>query len=81
MGNWYTTEGPAQLVWWVLLKEQDYTKITGSDIFPLPFYGHRWLEHKSFAERVLQIWTQITAYISDTLEEAKESNSYIRNIC
>ena len=27
-------------------KREDYTKITGSDIFPLLFCGHRWLEAK-----------------------------------
>ena len=45
-------------------KREDYTKITGSYIFPLPFCGHRWLEDRSVAERALQIWPQITVYIS-----------------
>ena len=52
-------------------KREDYTKITGSDIFPLPFCSHRWLKDKSVAERALQIWPQITAYISETLKKPK----------
>ena len=52
-------------------KREDYTKITGSDIFPLPFCAHRWLEDKSGAERALPIWPQITAYISETLKKPK----------
>ena len=42
-------------------KREDYTKITGSDIFPLPFCSPRWLKDKSVAEKVLQIWPEITA--------------------
>ena len=52
-------------------KKEDYTKITGSDIFPLLFCGHRWLEDKGVAERALQIWPQITAYISETLKKPR----------
>ena len=37
-------------------KREDYTKIAGSDIFPLQSCSHRWLEDKSVAERALQIW-------------------------
>ena len=47
--------------------KRDYTKITGSDILPLQLYCHRWLEDRSVAERALQIWLQITAYISETV--------------
>ena len=50
-------------------KRKDCTKITGSEIFPLQFCGHRWLEDKSVAERALHIWPQITAYIRGTLKK------------
>ena len=56
-------------------KREDYIKITGSDILPLQFCDHRWLEDKGVAERALQMWPKITAYIIKTL---KESNSYIK---
>ena len=42
-------------------KREDDTKVTGNDIFPLPFYSCRSLEDKSVAERALQIWSKITA--------------------
>ena len=50
-------------------KREVYTKLTGSDIFPLPLCGHRWLKNKRVAERALQIWPQIIAYISETLKQ------------
>ena len=28
-------------------RREDYTKMTGSEVFPLQFCGHRWLEDKS----------------------------------
>ena len=40
---------------------EDYTKITGSGVFPQQFCGHRWLEDKKVAERALEIWPNITA--------------------
>ena len=53
------------------VEREDYSKITGSDIFPLPFYGHKWLEDKSVAERALQIWPQIAAFTSETLKKPR----------
>ena len=53
------------------LQEEDYTKITGSGIFPQQFCGHRWLEDNKVAERALEIWTNITAFITETLKKPK----------
>ena len=41
-------------------KREDYTKITGSKVFPLPFSGTRWIEDKKVADRALEIWPNIT---------------------
>ena len=49
-------------------KRKDYTKITGSNIFPTTIL---WLEDKRVVERVLQIWPQVTAYTSETLKKPK----------
>ena len=42
----------------------DYTKITGSGVFPQQFCGHRWLEDKEVAERTLEIWPNLTAFVT-----------------
>ena len=34
---------------------EDFIKLTGTETFPLPFCGHRWLENKQVAERALEI--------------------------
>lgn len=52
-------------------KREDYTKITKSDIFPLPFCGHRWIEDKKVAERALEIWPNITTYVTEILKKPK----------
>ena len=52
-------------------KREDYTKITGSKVFPLPFSGTRWIEDKKVADRALEIWPNITKYVSETLKKPK----------
>ena len=50
-------------------RREDYTKITESEVFPQQFCGHRWLEDKKVAERALEIWPNITAYVTETLKK------------
>ena len=52
-------------------KREDYKTITGSDIFPLEFCGHRWLEDKKVAERAISIWPNIHKYVVETLKKPK----------
>ena len=40
-----------------------------SEVFPQQFCGHRWLEDKEVAERALEIWPNITAYVTETLKK------------
>ena len=47
----------------------DYTKITESEVFPQQFCGQRWLEDKKVAERSLEIWPNITSYVTETLKK------------
>ena len=54
-----------------LWTSEDYIKITGTDVFPLPFCGHRWLEDKKVAERALQIWCYIITYVTVTMKKPK----------
>ena len=52
-------------------KRKDYIKVTGSEMFALPFCSHRWIEDKKVAERALQIWPHIITYICETLKKSK----------
>ena len=52
-------------------KREDYTQITGLKVFPLPFSGTRWIEDKKVADRALEIWPNITKYVSETLKKPK----------
>ena len=64
-------------------KREDYQEITGSDIFPLPFCGHRWLEDKKVASRALDIWPNIVNYVKDMLKKPTSqipSSSYFSTV-
>ena len=52
-------------------RRKDYTKMTGSEVFPLQFCGHRWLEDKRVAERAVEMWPSLTTYITEILKKPK----------
>ena len=54
-----------------LAKQEDFRKTTKTDVFPLQFCGHRWLEDKKVADRALEITLHITTYISEILKKPK----------
>ena len=41
--------------------------MTGSEVFPLQFCGHRWLEDK----RAVEMWPSLTTYITEILKKPK----------
>ena len=45
--------------------------MTGSQVFPLQFCGHRWLEDKRVAERAVEMWPSLTIYITEILKKPK----------
>ena len=58
---------PFQVYW--LFKDsparrEDYSKMTGSSVFPLKFCQHKWLENVSVAELALGIWPHIVKYVN-----------------
>ena len=64
-------------------KREDYQKLTGSKVFPLPFSGTRWIEDKKVADRAIQIWPNIIKYINETLKKPKSqvpTSSYFAKI-
>ncbi|KAJ8043836.1 hypothetical protein HOLleu_11110 [Holothuria leucospilota] len=44
-------------------RREDFTKVTGSSVFPLQFCKHRWLENLPVAERVQSMWENILKYV------------------
>ena len=61
-------------------RREDYTKMTGSEVFPHQFCGCRWLEDKRVAERAVEMWPSLTTYITEILKKPKSqvptSNSF-----
>mgnify|MGYP001367511211 CR=1 FL=1 len=45
-------------------RREDFTKITGSEVFPKPFCATRWLEDLSVAERAIQVWPNVCTYVN-----------------
>ena len=37
-------------------RREDFTTATGSNVFPLKFSGHCWVENVAVAERAMEIW-------------------------
>ena len=54
-----------------LARREDYTKMTGSEVFPLQFCGHRWLEDKRAAERAVEMWPSLTTCITEILKSLR----------
>ena len=52
-------------------RREDYTRMTGSEVFPLQFCGHRWFEDKRVAERAVEMWQSLTTYITEILKKPK----------
>lgn len=50
-------------------RREDYTNTTGSTCFPLSFCGHRWVENVPVAERALEVWPMVQAYVSAAEEK------------
>ena len=45
-----------------------YTEITDSTVFPLHFCATRWVEDAAVATRAIEIWPNITKYVTEILE-------------
>ena len=43
-------------------RREDYTKMTGSEVFSLQFCGRKWLEDRRVPERAVEMWPSLTNY-------------------
>lgn len=55
--HWLFKDSPA--------RRDDYTKVTGSAVFPLKYCQHRWLENVTVLERAIEIWPHVQKYVAD----------------
>nr|XP_033499290.1 uncharacterized protein LOC117267472 [Epinephelus lanceolatus] len=51
-------------------RREDFTNLTRSSCFPLPFCGHRWIENVPVAERAIAVWPMLQMYV-DAAEKKK----------
>lgn len=54
-------------------RREDYSAVTKSAIFPLPFCGHRWIENLPVEERAIEVWPSIQQYV-DAVRRKKLPN-------
>jgi len=54
---------------------KDFSLITGTDVFPLQFCQHRWVEDIKVAERALEIWPHVDKYVKTVTMEGKAPTS------
>lgn len=75
-------------------RKEDFTVLTKTKQFSLPFCSHRWLENLSAVERALEVWPSVTMFVNavrtkrlpnpgtssfDTLETAQKDLSSWQN--
>ena len=64
--EWNVEEVLSSLYWLFVdspARKEDFTEITGSMVFPLKFYKHRWLENVSVVVRAQEIWDKVIMYL------------------
>ncbi|KAL2102125.1 hypothetical protein ACEWY4_001293 [Coilia grayii] len=45
-------------------RREDYSKVTGSNVFPKQYCQHRWLENVPVTERAIEIWPHVQKYVA-----------------
>lgn len=50
-------------------RREDFVKATHSNVFPLKFCSHRWLENVPVANRAVEIWESISKYVKQVREK------------
>lgn len=53
---WLIKDSPA--------RREDYSKVTGSNVFPKLYCQHRWLENLPVTERAIEIWPHVQKYVA-----------------
>ncbi|XP_051806518.1 uncharacterized protein LOC127534690 [Acanthochromis polyacanthus] len=56
-------------------RREDFTNITKSTSFPLPFCGHRWIENVPVAERAVEVWPKLQLYVDAALKKKVQKPS------
>ena len=56
-------------------RREDFNHITGTNVYPLQFCQHRWVEDVRVAERALHIWPHINKYVKTVIIQGKAPTS------
>ena len=48
---------------WTLLREGKPVKKSESDVYPLPYCGHRWCENENCLHRAVEIWPAFNTFV------------------
>ena len=56
-------------------RRENFIQITSSDVFPLQFCQHRWVEDIKVADRALQIWPHVDKYVKTVAKEGRAPTS------
>ena len=56
-------------------RREDFNHITGTNVYPLQFCPHRWVENVRVAERALHIWPHINKYVKTVITQGKAPTS------
>lgn len=54
-------------------RREDYVTVTRSNVFPLPFCAHRWVDNLPVVERALEVWPSLLLYL-EAVKTKKVSN-------
>ena len=61
-------------------RNEDFLKVTNSDVMPLKFVNHRWLENVPAAQRAIDMWDSVLIYVKaseeGTINKPKNCKSY-----
>ncbi|KAJ8348774.1 hypothetical protein SKAU_G00273630 [Synaphobranchus kaupii] len=76
-------------------RREDFTALTKSSVFPLPFCGHRWIESLPVVERAIEVWPSLVKYVDavrtkklpnpgtgsfDTIETARQDQLFLAKL-
>ena len=52
-------------------RRETFEKITESDVYPLPYCGHRWCKNENYLHRAIEIWRAFNTFVKDLMKLPK----------
>lgn len=57
------TQGTATVFHNTPARREDFSTLTKTSVFPLPFCGHRWIENLPIVKKAIAVWSMIVMYV------------------